>query len=180
MYRNDGPDTYGAFIVRVDVSADGQLVEAFSAAQLAVLPEAAVFGFDIPAGPPGTVVEILGAGFADVSWVALGDTPASFTRTGAQLKFTVPLGATSGPVTVGTPTRTVTSGSIFIVKPPADPLEQWTWRGRLGDGFTGIAYGGGLFVAVGSFVDRAGIITSTDGLTWTAILILAIEGKRQG
>jgi hypothetical protein len=42
MYRNDGPDTYGAFIVRVDVSADGQLVEAFSAAQLAVLPEAAV------------------------------------------------------------------------------------------------------------------------------------------
>jgi thiosulfate dehydrogenase [quinone] large subunit len=42
MYRNGGPDTYGAFIVRVEVSAAGQLVEAFSAAQLAVLPEAAV------------------------------------------------------------------------------------------------------------------------------------------
>jgi hypothetical protein len=59
---------------------------AVSIGSLTILPDPAVFGFDIPAGPPGTVVEILGAGFADVSWVALGDTNfKGWPRLGAEL-----------------------------------------------------------------------------------------------
>lgn len=42
LYRNDGPDTYGAFIVSVKVLADGLPVEDFTQAQLALLPKTAV------------------------------------------------------------------------------------------------------------------------------------------
>jgi len=48
----------------------------------------------------------------------------------------------------------------------ADPLDSWTWRNPLptANNLYGIAYGNGLFVAVGA---SGTIITSNDGLNWT-------------
>ncbi len=42
LYRDGGPDTYGAFIVSVKVLANGQPVEVFTPAELAMLPKTAV------------------------------------------------------------------------------------------------------------------------------------------
>ena len=47
----------------------------------------------------------------------------------------------------------------------ADALDNWHWRNPLPDGndLKGLAYGNGLFVAVGSY---GTIVTSTDKITW--------------
>jgi uncharacterized repeat protein (TIGR03803 family) len=61
---------------------------------------------------------ILGQGFFGTSSVSVNGTPASFTvRSGTLLVATVPSGATSGPVTVTTPTGTLTSNVPFFVIP---------------------------------------------------------------
>jgi hypothetical protein len=46
-----------------------------------------------------------------------------------------------------------------------DPLDTWTWRNPLptGNALSGIAYGNGQFVAVGS---SGNIVTSADGANW--------------
>jgi hypothetical protein len=43
----------------------------------------------------------------------------------------------------------------------------WTLR-NLGNPLGGVAYGNGLFVAVGGFLDSSAILTSPDGVSWTA------------
>jgi hypothetical protein len=47
----------------------------------------------------------------------------------------------------------------------ADSLDSWHWRNPdpTGSELLGVAYGGGIFVAVGS-----DIVTSTNGLDWTS------------
>ena len=49
----------------------------------------------------------------------------------------------------------------------ADPLDTWLWRNPLpqGDNIWTVAYGNGIFVAAGY---RGAVLTSTDGITWTA------------
>ncbi len=71
-----------------------------------------------PVGNVGKEVEILGQGFTGLSSVSFNGIPASFTLVSDTfIKTTVPSGATSGFVTVTTPSGALTSKQIFVVKP---------------------------------------------------------------
>jgi len=66
-------------------------------------------------------------------------------------------------------------GSATPPTPAGDSLEAWHWRNPLpqGNQLNGVAYGRGLFVAVSS---GSTIITSPDGVHWTAVTTGAIQG----
>ncbi len=87
-----------------------------------------VFSLDVALGPfvalerswgkVGQAGGILGQGFAGTTSVALNGTPASFTVVSdTYLTATVPADATSGYVTVSTPSGTLTSNVPFHVMP---------------------------------------------------------------
>lgn len=87
-----------------------------------------VYSFDIGLGPFVSLVRatghvgqaegILGQGFIGATGVSFNGTAASFTvKADTFLTATVPTGATSGYVTVTTPTGTLTSNKPFIVVP---------------------------------------------------------------
>jgi IPT/TIG domain len=77
-----------------------------------------VTGFAPATGPVGTIVTITGTGFAAVSSVKFNGKPAPFLRDSAtQLRARVPVGATSGPISVTTGAGTATSASSFTVSP---------------------------------------------------------------
>jgi uncharacterized repeat protein (TIGR03803 family) len=68
------------------------------------------------AGKVAGTVGILGQGFTGTTSVSLNGIPASFTVVSATLiKATVPAGATTGYVTVTTPSGTLTSNVPFHV-----------------------------------------------------------------
>jgi len=86
------------------------------------------YSFDVGLGPfvsflpttgkVGTNIDILGQGFKGTTSVALNGVPATYSvKSDAFLIATVPSGATTGLVTVTTPTGTLTSNKKFIVKP---------------------------------------------------------------
>ena len=69
-------------------------------------------------GKIGQTGGILGQGFTGTSGVAFNGTPANFTVVSdTYIKATVPAGATSGFITVNTPTGTLTSNVVFHVGP---------------------------------------------------------------
>ena len=69
-------------------------------------------------GKVGQTVEILGQGFTGTTAVAFNGTAATFTVVSdTYLTATVPTGATTGFVTVTTPSGTLTSNTQFRVKP---------------------------------------------------------------
>jgi uncharacterized repeat protein (TIGR03803 family) len=70
-------------------------------------------------GKVGIPVEILGQGFTASTTVSFNGTPASTVKitNGTRLLAYVPIGATSGPVTVITSSQTLTSNQPFIVAP---------------------------------------------------------------
>jgi len=87
-----------------------------------------VFSLNVGAGPfvsfvrdagrPGQTGGILGQGFTGTTDVSLNGTPASFTVVSdTYIKATIPQGATSGYVTVTTPTGVLTSNVPFTVLP---------------------------------------------------------------
>ena len=66
----------------------------------------------------GTTIEIIGTGLTDVTTVTFNSTPASFTiLSSTVIRATVPATASTGPITVMTPTATATSAASFIVLP---------------------------------------------------------------
>ncbi|MFZ0285720.1 MAG: choice-of-anchor tandem repeat GloVer-containing protein [Terriglobales bacterium] len=68
------------------------------------------------AGKVGQTAQILGKGFTGTTGVSFNGTPASFTVVSDTFeKATVPAGATTGYVTVTTPSRTLTSNVPFRV-----------------------------------------------------------------
>lgn len=70
------------------------------------------------AGKVGRSIGILGQGFRGTTSVSFNGTPAAFTVVSSTyLKTTVPTGATTGFVTVTTPSGTLTSNKEFRVKP---------------------------------------------------------------
>jgi uncharacterized repeat protein (TIGR03803 family) len=74
--------------------------------------------FISPTGKVGQTGGILGQGFTGTTAVTLNGTPASFTVVSDTfIKATVPAGATTGYVTVATPTGTLTSNVPFHVIP---------------------------------------------------------------
>jgi hypothetical protein len=75
----------------------------------------------IGSNPPEKVdkiVEILGQGFSGTTAVSFNGTPAAFNViSDTFLKATVPQGATTGPVTVTTPSGPLTSNVPYRVRP---------------------------------------------------------------
>jgi uncharacterized repeat protein (TIGR03803 family) len=87
-----------------------------------------VFSLDVGLGPfvrlirdsgrIGSSIGVLGQGLNGATAVSINGTPASFTiLSDTYLKATVPAGATTGFVTVNTPSDTLSSNKIFRVKP---------------------------------------------------------------
>ena len=74
-------------------------------------------------GPVGTKVTILGSGFSTTfseNQLFINDTPATvLSAENASIVFTVPSGATTGPIKVTTPRGTVQSAQPFTVVPGA-------------------------------------------------------------
>jgi uncharacterized repeat protein (TIGR03803 family) len=69
-------------------------------------------------GKVGQMVQILGQGFTGTTSVSFNGTPADFiVRKDTFLTATAPAGATTGPVTVTTPSGTLTSNLVFHVMP---------------------------------------------------------------
>ncbi len=82
-----------------------------------------ITSFTPPSGAAGTVVTINGSFFSGVTQVAFNGTPAvTFTIVSAfKITATVPVGATSGLITVTSPLGTGTSATPFLI-PPANDL----------------------------------------------------------
>lgn len=69
-------------------------------------------------GPVGTPVTLTGANFTGATSVKFNGTTAAFAVVNdTQITTTVPAGATSGPVSVTTPSGTGTSATSFLVSP---------------------------------------------------------------
>lgn len=69
-------------------------------------------------GKVGQIVEILGQGLKGTTKIVFNGTPATFTvRSGIFLTATVPVGATTGYLTLTTTSRTMTSNFPFTVIP---------------------------------------------------------------
>src|SRR6266446_148684 len=79
-----------------------------------------ITSFTPTSGPVGTSVTINGTNFTGASTVRFNGTSASFTVNSATaITATVPVGASSGPISVTTPAGTASSaGSFTVVNPP--------------------------------------------------------------
>jgi hypothetical protein len=95
-----------------------------------------VSGFTPTSGPSGTNVTITGTSFTGATTVSFNGANASFTVNSAtQITAKVPSGATSGPITVTTPTGSAPSAGSFSVTPTPDfavsatPTSQTVKRG---------------------------------------------------
>jgi uncharacterized repeat protein (TIGR03803 family) len=73
--------------------------------------------FVVPSGKVGSVIQILGTDLTGTIAVSFNGAPASSFKVvrGTFIKATLPAGATTGPVTVTTPTGTLTSNVNFTV-----------------------------------------------------------------
>src|SRR5215471_18084433 len=73
----------------------------------------------VPAsGKVGTTIVILGTNLTGATAVTFKGTAAAFTVvSGTEITATVPTGATSGTVTVTTPSGTLNSNVVFRVRP---------------------------------------------------------------
>ena len=81
-----------------------------------------VAGFSPLQGEPGTSVEILGTNLTSVSAVKFNGVAASFLSVGGSLRATVPVSATSGPITVITAFGTNTTTQVFTVTTGPTPV----------------------------------------------------------
>jgi uncharacterized repeat protein (TIGR03803 family) len=68
-------------------------------------------------GKAGATILILGNNLKTTIGVSFNGTPATFTASGSAIKTVVPVGATSGTVTVTTPGGTLSSSVVFTVRP---------------------------------------------------------------
>ncbi|MFY8033178.1 MAG: IPT/TIG domain-containing protein, partial [Flexibacteraceae bacterium] len=82
-----------------------------------------ILNFEPASGLVGTQVEISGANFTGVSAVRLNGVATVFNTLGlTRIQFTVPAGATSGPITVVTAAGTGTSSSNYTVLTATSPI----------------------------------------------------------
>jgi IPT/TIG domain-containing protein/flagellar hook capping protein FlgD len=92
---------------------------AVSAASFTVLLPPSISAFDPNSGIEGTEVTIYGSGFDGTTAVKFNGAAAVFTvNSDVLLRASVPVGATSGPISITNATGTFTSGPSFTVIPP--------------------------------------------------------------
>jgi hypothetical protein len=114
----------------------------------AVVTTPIVRSFSPTSGPVGTSVDIEGFNFTGATSVTFNGTPASFTvQSATSITASVPDGATTGPISVTTPTGTGTSSEAFtVILPPT--IDSFTPTSGpvgtqvdiLGQRFTGAIY----------------------------------------
>ena len=91
-----------------------------SAANFTVGPPI-ITSFSPTIGPEGSAVTISGSNFTGVTSVKFNGTSASFTvTTDLSIATTVPVGATSGPITVTNAVGTATGGNFTVGQPTHD------------------------------------------------------------
>lgn len=97
------------------------------------LPAPELISFFPSSGPEGTRVQVQGAYLDQATGVALNGAPANFDVVSAgELAFTVPAGATSGPIRIVTPGGEAVSQASFDVIQPAVLSSMSPTRGEAG------------------------------------------------
>lgn len=112
-------------------------------------PAPVIAGFSPASGGIGSSVTIMGSNFYGATAITFNGVDASFkapkNRGNTQITLLVPVGATSGPITVTTPNGTATSASNFIVIPAPTIAGFSPGTGAAG---TTVTIAGSDFVAV--------------------------------
>jgi uncharacterized protein (TIGR03437 family) len=81
-----------------------------------VIPAPTISGFSPPSGPVGTTVTISGSNLANATTVKFnGVAAAVLTDSAGQITAKVPVGATTGKISVTTAGGTATSATNFTV-----------------------------------------------------------------
>ncbi|MFQ3589312.1 MAG: IPT/TIG domain-containing protein, partial [Chloracidobacterium sp.] len=94
-----------------------------------VLQPPSILSFSPNSGTVGTSVTIIGMNFEEAVTVTFGDLLASFSIVSpTQITATVPVGATTGPISVTTPAGTATSSASFTVIPRVPPQTIGVFR----------------------------------------------------
>lgn len=111
--RYDNQATFGAFTLNSPLS---QVDDGYLARFTDVLPMLMVVSPGV--SPVGSTVTLTGQRFSGTTQVLFNGVPATFTVVSpTQITVTVPIGATSGLITVTTPAGTVSSAVVFRVGP---------------------------------------------------------------
>jgi YD repeat-containing protein len=92
---------------------------------------ATISGVSPTIGTPGTAVTVSGAGLAPVASLRFNVTEALASGSATSLATTVPVGATSGRVSVTTPLGTASSAADFFVPPSPYTAAAVGYTGRL-------------------------------------------------
>jgi len=86
-----------------------------------------IISFDPTAGLVGDSVDIQGANLTGATSITFNGTAASFTvNSDQEIQATVPQGATTGPISVSTPSGTDTSLAAYTVLPPPPTVSSFT------------------------------------------------------
>lgn len=81
-----------------------------------ILPK--IDGFDPLGGASGSTVSIKGTGLSKATQAYFGDKPVAVSETSSSLaKCIVPIGATTGPISIVTPNGTNRSSAVFYISP---------------------------------------------------------------
>jgi uncharacterized repeat protein (TIGR01451 family) len=127
-------------------------------------------------GAPGTVVTILGSGFADATEVIFGGAAASFaTLSPGRLTALVPPDAVSGPITVNTASGTDSTAVEFTVAPRI--TEFLPLFGSAGDS---IRLLGANFIPGGTRVKFGGVEAQVDVTASSQIQAVVPAGAQNG
>ncbi|MEO8427101.1 MAG: IPT/TIG domain-containing protein [Verrucomicrobiota bacterium] len=89
---------------------------------VATTPSPSITGISPASGQVGSSVTISGANLTGATGVKFNGLTATFNLFGNSLIATVPAGATTGPITVITPSGTVSSGNSFNVVSQSEPV----------------------------------------------------------
>ncbi|MEW5976923.1 MAG: LamG-like jellyroll fold domain-containing protein, partial [Acidobacteriota bacterium] len=140
-----------------------------------------ITGFSPTSGGVGTAVTINGSNFTGATLVRFNTTEqAAFTVVSAgQITTTVPTGATTGAIEVVTPGGTATSGSVFTVTTPTNPLPTTSGlspsSAMAGSGSFTLTVNGGDFIP-SSVVQWNGLARTTAFVSSTQVTASILAG----
>lgn len=121
----------------------------------------------------------IGVAYGNGVFVATRSNGVSYSTDGINWNFTNPLGFVGGKIAFGNGVFVnvgVSGGTAYV----ATSTDGFVWDSRTpasNDSWSNIAYGNGLFVAVAqSWNSGGGIMTSSDGITWTLRAAPSVTG----